>query len=65
LIRRGNGELRPDRSGGGRGGYLHAARVCWQAFLKKRSHYRAFRGEIDKEAKEKLIRELSERHLEY
>jgi predicted RNA-binding protein YlxR (DUF448 family) len=58
-----DGEFIIDRHGG-RGGYLHGARDCWQRFLKKRSHYRAFRVEVGKGAKEKLIDELSERHWE-
>jgi predicted RNA-binding protein YlxR (DUF448 family) len=58
-----DGELKFDRNAG-RGGYLHGARDCWQRFLKKRSHYRAFRVEISKGAKEKLINELSERYGE-
>jgi predicted RNA-binding protein YlxR (DUF448 family) len=57
------GELKIGRQGG-RGGYLHGARECWKRFLKKRSHYRAFRAEVDKGAKEKLVNELSERYWE-
>jgi predicted RNA-binding protein YlxR (DUF448 family) len=58
-----HGELTIARTTG-RGGYLHGAPDCWQRFLKKRSHYRAFRMEIGKGAKERLINELSERHWE-
>jgi predicted RNA-binding protein YlxR (DUF448 family) len=60
----GRGELRLRQSDGGRGGYLHAAPECWQAFLKRKSHYRAFRAEIAKSAKEKLVHELNERERE-
>ncbi|MGH7827340.1 MAG: YlxR family protein [Candidatus Binatia bacterium] len=63
VVMKSDGELEIDRLDG-RGGYLHAARDCWQAFLKRRSHYRAFRAEIAKDAKEKLVNELSERHWE-
>jgi predicted RNA-binding protein YlxR (DUF448 family) len=65
LVKDSDGELKVRRLEGGRGGYLHPARGCWQTFLKKRSHYRAFHGEIDKGAREKLIKELSEWHGEY
>jgi len=44
--------------GKGRGGYLHSARECWQAFVRRKSLYRAFRLEITKDAKEKFVREL-------
>jgi predicted RNA-binding protein YlxR (DUF448 family) len=64
VVLKNNGELKIDRVNGGRGGYLHVARDCWQAFLKRRSHYRAFRFEVGKGAKERLINELSERHWE-
>jgi predicted RNA-binding protein YlxR (DUF448 family) len=58
------GELKIQREDGGRGGYLHVAPDCWQGFLKRKSHYRAFRADIHKEAKEKLVRELFERYWE-
>jgi len=61
LILDGSGELKVSKLNGGRGGYLHAAPQCWQAFLKRKSHYRAFRVEISKTAKKKLINELNER----
>lgn len=57
------GELKIDRHGG-RGGYLHGARACWSRFLKKKSHYRAFRVEVGKTVKEKLVAQLSERYRE-
>jgi len=47
------------KKGVGRGGYLHQRAECWQGFLKRKSLYRAFRVEIDKGVKEKLVRELA------
>jgi predicted RNA-binding protein YlxR (DUF448 family) len=57
-------ELKVDRLANARGGYLHPARRCWQAFLRRKSLHRAFHIEIGKDAKEKLIRELTERYRE-
>jgi len=42
----------------GRGGYLHRNENCWRAFLARKSHYRAFHGEVSRAAKEQLILEL-------
>ena len=55
----GRGDLRIDDMGRGRGGYLHRRAECWQAFLRRKSLFRAFRVEIDKGARERLIRELA------
>jgi predicted RNA-binding protein YlxR (DUF448 family) len=51
-----------DRSG--RGGYLHRTEDCWRRFLNRKSHFRAFRTEISKAAKETLIRQLKARDWE-
>lgn len=64
IVALGNGELQLDRQGKGRGGYLHKAEGCWQAFLRKRSLHRAFRLEIGRESREKLILTLRDRHWE-
>jgi predicted RNA-binding protein YlxR (DUF448 family) len=56
--------LTVDRLGNGRGGYLHRAEPCWQAFIRRKSLHRAFRLEISRDAKEKLVRELKERYRE-
>jgi uncharacterized protein len=48
----------------GRGGYLHRKQSCWQAFLGRKSHYRAFRVEVSRAAKERLIQELKDRDWE-
>jgi predicted RNA-binding protein YlxR (DUF448 family) len=56
--------LEVDIEGTGRGGYLHIAEKCWQAFMRRKSLHRAFRTAINKEAKEKLIQELKQRYLE-
>jgi predicted RNA-binding protein YlxR (DUF448 family) len=57
-------ELRIDPEGTGRGGYLHRDEACWHDFLRRKSLYRAFRVEINRSSKEKLIRELRERNWE-
>jgi predicted RNA-binding protein YlxR (DUF448 family) len=54
--------LKIDKQASGRGGYLHPVQQCWQTFVRRKSLYRAFRKEIKKEAKEKLIQDLKERH---
>jgi predicted RNA-binding protein YlxR (DUF448 family) len=48
----------------GRGGYLHRKQDCWKAFLGRKAVYRAFRGEISRAERERLIRELKDRSLE-
>jgi predicted RNA-binding protein YlxR (DUF448 family) len=48
----------------GRGGYLHRDENCWRAFIARKSHYRAFRGEVSRAAKERLILELQCRNRE-
>jgi predicted RNA-binding protein YlxR (DUF448 family) len=35
----------PERNGGGRGAWLHAARPCLEQAIKRRAFARAFRGE--------------------
>jgi predicted RNA-binding protein YlxR (DUF448 family) len=50
--------LKIDRDGSGRGGYLHRAQPCWQAFVKRKSVYRAFHLEVSKRAREDLVRAL-------
>jgi predicted RNA-binding protein YlxR (DUF448 family) len=57
-------QLKIDPEGDGRGGYLHYAPDCWQAFTKKKSVYRAFHREIARDARENLVRELKEQGLE-
>ncbi|TAK10115.1 YlxR family protein [bacterium] len=64
LVVRDDGELQLDRLGKGRGGYLHKARECWNSFLKKKSLYRAFRLEVGREAREKLILILRDQRWE-
>ena len=59
-----DGELIIDPRGYGRGGYLHQRHDCWQAFLRRKSTHRAFRVNISKEAKQKLIQALSEGYRE-
>lgn len=59
-----DGELITDSGGYGRGGYLHHRHDCWQAFLRRKNTQRAFRVNISKEAKQKLIQILSEGYRE-
>lgn len=58
LVIRGEGELRSDRHGEGRGGYLHEKESCWEGFLRKKSLSRAFRTEVGRGAREKLVSAL-------
>jgi predicted RNA-binding protein YlxR (DUF448 family) len=58
------GELITDKKGYGRGGYLHHRHDCWQAFVRRKNTHRAFRMNISKEAKQKLIQVLSEGYRE-
>ena len=55
-----DGELITDSRGYGRGGYLHHRNDCWQAFLQRKTPQRAFRVDISKDAKQKLIQVLNE-----
>ena len=64
IVVRDSGELEVDRRGEGRGGYLHGAEACWDAFLRKKSVYRAFHMEVGRSAKERLIHCLRQRRLE-
>jgi len=45
---------------GQRGGYLHRREQCWSGFVNRKSHFRAFRVEVGKPAKEKLLGELKD-----
>jgi predicted RNA-binding protein YlxR (DUF448 family) len=49
---------------GGRGGYLHRKQDCWRAFLRRKGIYRAFRVEVSRAAKDRLIQELKDRNWE-
>jgi len=53
-----NGELEVSRLAEGRGGYLHKTENCWDLFLRRKSVARAFRAEVGKPAKERLISNL-------
>jgi predicted RNA-binding protein YlxR (DUF448 family) len=59
-----DGELITDPRGYGRGGYLHQRHDCWQAFLRRKNTHRAFRVNISKEAKRRLIQVLNESYRE-
>jgi predicted RNA-binding protein YlxR (DUF448 family) len=58
------GELIADDSGAGRGGYLHRAQECWEKFTRRKNVYRAFRVDIGKNARQKLVEALKARHGE-
>ncbi len=58
------GQLFADDSGAGRGGYLHRLEDCWKNFVRRKSVYRAFRVEVGKSFKEKIVQEIRERHGE-
>lgn len=65
LTARSDGQLEVElKSKAGRSGYLHGMAPCWQEFLRKKSHYRAFHMELSKNAKEALIRALQARDWE-
>ena len=53
-----DGLLKVSSGNEGRGGYLHGSDVCWHAFVKRKSVYRAFRAEIPRSARETLIRDF-------
>jgi predicted RNA-binding protein YlxR (DUF448 family) len=55
LVIQENGNLEVSRLAKGRGGYLHAQEACWDLFLRRKSVSRAFRAEVAKAAKERLI----------
>jgi predicted RNA-binding protein YlxR (DUF448 family) len=48
----------------GRGGYLHQAEKCWKMFISRKNHFRAFRREISRAAKESLVQQLKDRDRE-
>ena len=59
LIVNGAGQLEA-ADHGQRGGYLHRRMECWSGFISRKSHFRAFRVEVAKPVKEKLLRELKD-----
>ena len=54
------GQLELNRQSG-RGGYLHRVENCWKMFINRKSHFRAFRTEISRAAKENLVQRLKAR----
>lgn len=61
LVLQGSGSLRVDRKGEGRGGYLHKQEKCWEGFLRRKSLSRAFRAEIGRAVRERLVLALREK----
>ena len=58
------GNLAVDPGGSGRGGYLHRRHDCWQAFLRRKSTHRAFRVNLAKDVKQRLIQLLNDHYQE-
>jgi predicted RNA-binding protein YlxR (DUF448 family) len=58
------GNLAVDPRGSGRGGYLHRRHDCWQAFLRRKNTHRAFRVNLGKDAKQRLIQLLNDHYQE-
>jgi uncharacterized protein len=58
------GNLAVDPGGSGRGGYLHRQHDCWQAFLRRKNTHRAFRVNLAKDVKQKLIQLLNDHYQE-
>jgi uncharacterized protein len=56
------GDLAVSRLAKGRGGYLHAQEACWDLFLRRKSVSRAFRAEVARGARERLIVGLREQN---
>jgi predicted RNA-binding protein YlxR (DUF448 family) len=56
--------LKIDQDGSGRGGYLHRDEECWQAFVRRKSLYRAFHVPLTKDAKEQVVQQLKKRYRE-
>jgi predicted RNA-binding protein YlxR (DUF448 family) len=50
--------LKRAKTGSGRGGYLHRDSKCYQAFIKRKSVYRAFHLEVSRDVKQSVVRDL-------
>jgi len=51
-------QLDMTRRAGGRGGYLHRSRECWDRFAGRKGMLRSLRATIDRPARAALIAEL-------
>jgi predicted RNA-binding protein YlxR (DUF448 family) len=60
VVRSADGALQLDttRRAGGRGGYLHRSRECWDRFAGRKGMLRSLRATIDRPARAALIAEL-------
>ena len=60
VVRSADGTLQLDmtRRAGGRGGYLHRSRECWDRFAGRKGMLRSLRATIDRPARAALIAEL-------
>lgn len=51
-------QLDPLRRAGGRGGYLHRSRDCWNRFAKRKGPLRSLRASVDRPARAALVAAL-------
>jgi predicted RNA-binding protein YlxR (DUF448 family) len=60
VIRTADGALQLDtpRRAGGRGGYLHRSRNCWDRFAKRKGPLRSLRATVDRPARAALVATL-------
>jgi predicted RNA-binding protein YlxR (DUF448 family) len=61
MVVREDGELEIGRFARGRGGYVHAAEICWNLLAQRKSVYRAFHEEVDRAARARLVSRLRDR----
>ncbi|MBX3023386.1 YlxR family protein [bacterium] len=60
VVRAADGALALDvsRRAGGRGGYLHRRRDCWDRFAKRKGPLRSLRATVDRPARAALVAAL-------
>ena len=60
VVRAADGGLHLDvpRRAGGRGGYLHRSRDCWDRFAKRKGPLRSLRATVDRPARAALVAAL-------
>lgn len=51
-------QLDPGRRAGGRGGYLHRQRYCWDRFARRKGPLRSLRATVDRAARSALVAAL-------
>ena len=62
VVRTADGGLALDatRRAGGRGGYLHRSRECWDRFAKRKGPLRSLRAAVDRPARAALVAVLAD-----